>query len=99
MWEATFLQHFNSAKDTFNVDDNDYDKVKAEVIKLLRIKYSLQIINENLTLDAFKREDVRARIRVNIKRLLLIKYNYPPIKREGAVEQVIRQAELKYVEK
>lgn len=46
MWEATFLQHYNSAKDTFNVDDNDYDKVKAEVIKLLRIKYSLEIISE-----------------------------------------------------
>lgn len=47
MWEATFLQHYNSAKDIFNVDDNDYDKVKSEVIKLLRIKYSLEIINEN----------------------------------------------------
>jgi type I restriction enzyme R subunit len=57
----------------------------------------VEIINENLTLDAFKREDARARIRVNIRRLL-IKYNYPPIKREGAVEQVIRQAELKYQE-
>lgn len=47
MWEATFLQHYNSAKDIFNVDDNDYDKVRSEVIKLLRIKYSLEIINEN----------------------------------------------------
>ena len=48
MWEATFLQHYNSAKDTFNIgDDEDYDKVKAEVIKLLRMKYSLEIICEN----------------------------------------------------
>ena len=30
------------------------------------------------------------------KRRLLIKYNYPPIKRESAVEKVIKQAELKY---
>lgn len=60
-------------------------------------KELVEIINENLTLDAFKREDARARIRVNIRRLL-IKYNYPPVKREGAVEQVIRQAELKYQE-
>lgn len=58
-------------------------------------KELVEIINENLALDAFKREDARARIRVNIRRLL-IKYNYPPVKREGAVEQVIRQAELKY---
>ncbi len=48
MWEATFYQHYNSAKDTFNIsDDEDYDKIKAEVIKLLRMKYSLEIISEN----------------------------------------------------
>ena len=48
MLEATFYQHYNSAKDTFNIgDDEDYDKVKAEVIKLLRMKYSLEIISED----------------------------------------------------
>lgn len=48
MWEATFFQHYNSAKDTFNVsDDEDYDSIKAEVIKLLRMKYSLEIICKN----------------------------------------------------
>lgn len=48
MWEATFCQHYYSAKDTFNIgDDEDYDKVKAEVIKLLRMKYSLEIISED----------------------------------------------------
>ena len=48
MCEATFYQHYNSAKDIFNVsDDEDYDKVKAEVIKLLRMKYSLEIICED----------------------------------------------------
>lgn len=48
MWEATFYQHYNSAKDIFNVsDDEDYDKVKTEVIKLLRMKYSLEIICED----------------------------------------------------
>ena len=48
MWEATFYQHYNSAKDTFNVSDDEYyDSIKAEVIKLLRMKYSLEIISEN----------------------------------------------------
>lgn len=48
MWETTFYQHYNSAKDTFNIcDDENYDKVKYEVIKLLRIKYSLEIISED----------------------------------------------------
>ena len=47
MWEATFLQHYNSAKDIFNIDEKDYKKLKAEVIKLLRIKYSLEMVSEN----------------------------------------------------
>ena len=47
MWEATFLQHYNSASDMFNLYDEDYEKTKAEVIKLLRIKYSLEIISED----------------------------------------------------
>ena len=28
MWEATFLQHFNSAADVFNLPDNNYEKIK-----------------------------------------------------------------------
>lgn len=48
MWEATFYQHYNSAKDIFNVsDDENYESIKAEVIKLLRMKYSLEIISED----------------------------------------------------
>ena len=48
MWEATFYQHYNSVKDTFNIcDDEDYESIKAEVIKLLRMKYSLEIISED----------------------------------------------------
>ena len=47
MWEATFFQHYNSAKDIFNIDDKDYKKIKREVIKLLMIKYSLEIIFED----------------------------------------------------
>ena len=46
--EATFYQHYNSAKDTFNVsNDENYESIKAEVIKLLRMKYSLEIISED----------------------------------------------------
>ena len=47
MWEATFLQHYNSASDIFNLCDEDYEKAKAKIIKLLRIKYSLEIISED----------------------------------------------------
>ncbi len=48
IWEATFYQYYNSAKDIFNIsDDEDYNSIKAEIIKLLRTKYSLEIINED----------------------------------------------------
>ena len=47
MWEATFLQHFNSASDMFNLVSKNYKSTKAEVIKLLRLKYALEIISED----------------------------------------------------
>mgnify|MGYP004502896353 CR=1 FL=1 len=36
-----------SIKDIFNIDEKDYKKLKTEVINLLRIKYSLEIISED----------------------------------------------------
>ncbi len=80
--------------DALGADPEIKELMKDETLVQIATEL-VEIINENLTLDAFKREDARARIRVNIRRLL-IKYNYPPVKREGVVEQVIRQAELKY---
>lgn len=47
MWESSFKQHYNSAADIINFFDEDYNKVKLEVIKLLRIKYALEVTNEN----------------------------------------------------
>lgn len=75
--------------------DPEIKKLMQDEILVQIAKELVDTINDNLTLDAFKREDARARIRVEIRRLL-IKYNHHPIKREGAVDQVIRQAELKY---
>ena len=46
MYEGTFLQHYNSAKDIINLFGENYEKTKAEVIKLLRIKYALEVICE-----------------------------------------------------
>ena len=47
MWERTFMQHYNSASDILNIISKKHNKVKAEVIKLLRVKYALEIINED----------------------------------------------------
>lgn len=47
MYKGSFLQHYNSAKDIINYLGEDSEKVKAEVYKLLRVKYALLITNEN----------------------------------------------------
>lgn len=47
MYEGSFLQHYNSAKDMLNLFNEDYETVKAEVFKLLKIKYALLVVNEN----------------------------------------------------
>lgn len=47
MYEGSFLQHYNSAKDLINMFGENEEKVKAEVYKLLRVKYALLIVNEN----------------------------------------------------
>ena len=47
MYEGSFLQHYNSAKDLINLFDEDYEQMKAEVFKLLKIKYALIVVNED----------------------------------------------------
>ncbi len=46
MWKGSFKQHYNSASDVINFFNEDYEKVKKEVLKLLKIKYALEVINE-----------------------------------------------------
>jgi type I restriction enzyme R subunit len=64
------------------------DKVLAQIAKELT-----QTIRNSVTIDWTVRENVRAQIRVRVRRLLA-KYGYPPDKREKAVETVLKQAEL-----
>ena len=47
MYSGTFNQHYNSAKYMLNLFNEDYEIVKAEVFKLLKIKYALLVVNEN----------------------------------------------------
>lgn len=46
MCKATFKQHFNSAADIVNFFNENYEKTKTEVIKLLKTKYALEVISE-----------------------------------------------------
>lgn len=53
----------------------------------------VELIRNNTTIDWTKKENVQARLRIAIKRLLK-KYDYPPDKQEKAIDMVIKQAKL-----
>ena len=50
-------------------------------------------MRRNLTIDWTVRENVRAHLRVIVKRILR-KYGYPPDKQEKATQTVLEQAEV-----
>jgi type I restriction enzyme R subunit len=50
-------------------------------------------VRGNVTIDWTIRENVRAKMRVIVKRILR-KHGYPPDKREKATQTVLKQAEL-----
>ena len=53
----------------------------------------VRIVRANVTIDWTLRENVRAQLRVLVKRILR-KYGYPPDKQEKATETVLEQAAL-----
>ena len=55
-------------------------------------------VRDNITIDWTLRENVRAKMRVFVKRVLR-KYGYPPDKKESATRTVLEQAELLSVSK
>ncbi|HEX8362326.1 MAG TPA: type I restriction enzyme endonuclease domain-containing protein, partial [Longimicrobium sp.] len=61
-----------------------------EVLKKLAVEIT-QKLRESVTIDWQKREAVRARLRILVRRSLQ-KWKYPPDKQPGAVELVLEQA-------
>lgn len=54
LWESSFRQHFNSGADVFNLTLSDPRKVMDETIKILKVKYSLKVVNENPVLQVME---------------------------------------------
>lgn len=75
-------------------DDPEVKELMKDEILVQIAKELVETVNKNMTIDWDVRKDARARMRIEIKKLL-IKYDYPPNKSEKAVQTVIRQAELK----
>ena len=63
-----------------------------EILKKIAQELTV-MLRKNTTIDWTLKENVRAQIRVYIKRLLR-KYNYPPDKQESATMIVLEQAEI-----
>ncbi len=53
----------------------------------------VETVRKNVTIDWTIRENVRAQLRVLVKRILR-KYGYPPDKQEKATQTVLEQAAL-----
>jgi type I restriction enzyme R subunit len=53
----------------------------------------VETVRRNVTIDWTLRENVRAQLRVLVKRILR-KYGYPPDKQEQATQTVLEQAEV-----
>jgi len=64
--------------------DENLRKIARELVETVR---------KNVTIDWTVRENVRAQLRVLVKRILR-KYGYPPDKQEKATQTVLEQAEL-----
>ena len=79
--------------DALGNDQEVKELMKDEVLVQIA-KELVDTVNQNMTIDWDIKTDARARMRIEIKKLL-IKYHYPPNKSEKAVQTVIRQAELK----
>ena len=52
-----------------------------------------EAVRKNVTIDWTVRENVRAQLRVTVKRILR-KHGYPPDKQEKATQTVLEQAEV-----
>ncbi len=78
--------------DALGVNDAAVEIMGDEILKKIASELT-QMIKKNVTIDWTSRESVRAKMRVNVKRLLR-KYGYPPDKQETAIETVMEQAEL-----
>lgn len=78
--------------DALETNDSAVQILGEEILKKIAQEL-VKRIRENVTVDWTVREDRRAFLRTQVKRILK-KYNYPPDKQEKATQTVLEQAEL-----
>ena len=102
---AREMREASARGDELGLDENElafYDALETNdsAVKVLGDKVLCTIarelvvtVRENITIDCTVRENVRANLRVLVKRILH-KYGYPPDKQKKATLTVLEQAEL-----
>jgi len=78
--------------DALEVNDSAVAVLGDETLQLIAHEL-VSAVRRNVTIDWTLRENVRARMRVIVKRILK-KHGYPPDKQEKATQTVLEQAEL-----
>jgi len=78
--------------DALEVNDSAVKVLGDETLRTIA-RELVEAIRKNVTIDWTMRENVQARIRVMVKRILKM-YGYPPDKQKKATETVLEQAEL-----
>jgi type I restriction enzyme R subunit len=78
--------------DALEVNDSAVQVLGDETLKTIA-RELVTMVRGNVTIDWTVKENVRARLRVMVKRILR-KYGYPPDKQEQATRTVLEQAEL-----
>jgi type I restriction enzyme R subunit len=78
--------------DALEVNDSAV-KVLGEPTLMKIARELVEAVRKNVTIDWTVRENVRAQLRVIVKRILR-KYGYPPDKQEKATQTVLQQAEV-----
>ena len=78
--------------DALETSDSAVQVLGDEKLRLIASKL-VQTVRDNVTIDWTRRENVRAKLRAAVRRVLN-KHGYPPDKREKAAETVLEQAEV-----
>lgn len=78
--------------DALEVNDSAVQVLGEPTLKTIARELT-ESVRRNVTIDWTVRENVRAQMRVRVKRILR-KYGYPPDKQEQATQTVIEQAEV-----
>lgn len=82
----SFAQYFQ------RLNDSAVKVLGDEILREIAIVL-VRTVRDNITIDWTLRENVQAKLRVAVKRILR-KYDYPPDKQKKAVETVLEQANL-----